>query len=95
MSWAIELFGMAQKADPTVSELAREAVEAFGSHLRSLREARGLTQEELAEGAELSSRQVQRLEGGYYAPSLESLCKLALGLRVTLGELVPLYTRQT
>jgi transcriptional regulator with XRE-family HTH domain len=57
----------------------------FAALLVSLRQARRLTQAELAERAELSVDTVGRLERGTFSPSLETMFKLADGLQTTLG----------
>lgn len=59
----------------------------FGRHVRSLRRARGVTQERLAELSRLSPDTVRRLEHGAFSPSLETLHKLCAGLDVTLSTL--------
>ncbi len=61
---------------------------AFGHHLRRLRRARKLTQEALADYAEISRPTVQRIEKGQAAPTLEVLLSLALVLQVPLRDLV-------
>jgi len=59
----------------------------FGTHLRTLRHARKLTQEELAERSSLSVDAVRRIERGAFSPSLETVNKLATGLEVSLRTL--------
>ena len=61
---------------------------AFGHHLRRLRRARKLTQEALADYAEISRPTVQRMEKGQAAPTLDVLLSLAQVLQVPLRELV-------
>ena len=61
---------------------------AFGHHLRRLRRARKLTQEALADYAEISRPTVQRMEKGQAAPTLEVLLSLAQVLHVPLRDLV-------
>jgi transcriptional regulator with XRE-family HTH domain len=61
---------------------------AFGHHLRRLRRARKLTQEALADYAEISRPTVQRIEKGQASPTLEVLLSLAHVLQVPLRELV-------
>jgi transcriptional regulator with XRE-family HTH domain len=61
---------------------------AFGHHLRRLRRARKLTQEALADYAEISRPTVQRIEKGQAAPTLEVLLSLAAVLQVPLKDLV-------
>ena len=59
----------------------------FGVHVRTLRHARQLTQEELAERSALSVDAVRRIERGAFSPSLETVSKLATGLEVSLRTL--------
>jgi len=61
---------------------------AFGHHLRRLRRVRKLTQEALADYAEISRPTVQRMEKGQAAPTLEVLLSLAQVLQVPLRDLV-------
>lgn len=59
----------------------------FGRHVRSLRKARGLVQEELAERSSLSADTIRRLEHGSFSPSLTTLTKLCTGLGLRLSTL--------
>lgn len=61
---------------------------SFGHHLRRLRKARKLTQEALADYAEISRPTVQRIEKGQAAPTLEVLLSLAQVLQVPLRDLI-------
>jgi transcriptional regulator with XRE-family HTH domain len=61
---------------------------AFGHHLRRLRRARKLTQEALADYAEISRPTVQRIEKGQAAPTLEVLLSLSQVLKVPLRDLI-------
>jgi transcriptional regulator with XRE-family HTH domain len=63
----------------------------FGRHVRSLRRARGLTQEVLAGCSGLSADTIRRLEHGSFSPSLETLRKLCLGLGLRLSTLFEAY----
>lgn len=64
-----------------------DAGRSFGSHVRSLRRARGMTQELLAERSQLSADTIRRLEHGSFSPSLETLRKLCMGLDLMLSTL--------
>lgn len=59
----------------------------FGCHVRALREARDLTQEQLARRG-LSWRTVQEIERGRTDPRLSTIAKLAEALDVSLAELL-------
>lgn len=63
----------------------------FGEHIRSLRRARGLTQEAVAERSGLSVDTVRRLEAGTFSPSLDTLRKLCAGLDLMLSTLFESY----
>jgi DNA-binding XRE family transcriptional regulator len=61
---------------------------AFGLRLRTLRLERGLTQEQLAETADLHPTFISNVERGYSAPTLYTLVRLAEALDVQPGQLV-------
>ena len=63
----------------------------FGGHLAGLREARGLTQEVLAEKCGVSADTIGRLERNGFSPSLDTLRKLAEGLDLRLSTLFEAY----
>ena len=63
----------------------------FGRHVRSLRRARGMTQEVLAERSGLSADTIRRLEHGSFSPSLDTLRKLCAGLDLFLSTLFEGY----
>jgi transcriptional regulator with XRE-family HTH domain len=52
----------------------------FGRNLARVRSARGMTQEELAERADIHARYLQKLEAGAGHPSLIVLCRLKRAL---------------
>ncbi len=60
----------------------------FGDHLRSLRKARGLSQDQLGERANLNGKYLGELERGSGNPSLEVMARLAAALEIDLGTLV-------
>jgi transcriptional regulator with XRE-family HTH domain len=64
---------------------------SFGRHVRSLRRARGMTQEVLAERCGLSADTIRRLEHGSFSPSLDTLRKLCGGLDLMLSTLFESY----
>ena len=63
-------------------------VKAFGGHLRRLREARGLSQQELADMANVSKLTVQRIENAKFSATLDVLLSLAHGLQMPLREMM-------
>jgi transcriptional regulator with XRE-family HTH domain len=58
-----------------------------GKNVRSLRRARGWSQEELGEQAELSYKFIGEIERGAVNPSLDSLEKIASALTIEVFEL--------
>lgn len=60
----------------------------FASRLRKLREARGLTQKDLAQRIEIEAVQVSRYERGQYLPNAETLVALGRVLQVDLNLLL-------
>lgn len=61
--------------------------QAFGKHLRFLREREGLTQEQLAELSGLSDRQIRNYESGRQSPQFDNLEKLRKALDISIREL--------
>jgi transcriptional regulator with XRE-family HTH domain len=65
-----------------------EIVERFAANLRQERLARGLTQEGLADAAELHRTHISLLEQAKRDPKLTTIAKLADGLDTTPGRLL-------
>jgi len=65
----------------------RDLPNKLGARIKEVRRSRGLSQELLAEKAEISPRYLSRLEVGQQTPSLQTLDKLAEVLNVELWEL--------
>ena len=62
-------------------------ISAFGEAIRTLRKARGFTQELLAEKTNLHVNYVSLVERGLSAPALDTICALADALGLTVSEL--------
>lgn len=62
-------------------------LERLGEQIQTLRNRRGLTQEQLAKKAGLSRAYLARLETGRHDPSATTLAKLATALRVPISSL--------
>ena len=62
--------------------------EAFALFLKDAREKKNLTQEELAELAELSDRYIRMLEKNTNQPTLSTLDALAKALGMTKSEMI-------
>jgi transcriptional regulator with XRE-family HTH domain len=57
------------------------------ANIRRLRLANGLTQDALAQGAEMDPAEVRRLESGQRDPGVRVLARLARGLGVPITDL--------
>jgi len=62
-------------------------VKALGQRIRELRDAKGWSQERLAEAAYLDRSYLAGIERGLRNPSVRSLLKVAGALKVRIGEL--------
>src|ERR1700686_2716946 len=62
----------------------------FGANLRRLRRAKGLSQDRLAERAEVDRTFISRIETSLMYPGLEAIGKLADALEANPGELLKL-----
>jgi len=71
-----------------------QEAELFGHRLRELRKERGLTQEALAESADLSGNYISDLELGLKVPSLTILVRLSQALGVATPDLLRDFTRE-
>lgn len=60
----------------------------FDERLKSLREKKGLTQVQLSELTGITTRQIQKYEGGQSRPRLDAADKLAKALNVSTDELL-------
>lgn len=63
-------------------------VAQFSAVLRQLREERGLSQEQLAERADLNRSYLGEVERGHAIPSLITLAKLAGALEIRLSSFI-------
>lgn len=63
--------------------MASEYTREFGKHVRSLRRARGVTQDALAQRSGLSADTIRRVEHGSFSASIDTLRKLCVGLGVS------------
>ena len=64
----------------------KETKTLFGKRVRALRKNKGLSQEELAEKTDISSKYLSRVEMGQHFPSIDTLDKLANALKVELKD---------
>jgi transcriptional regulator with XRE-family HTH domain len=69
--------------------------DVFATNLRRLRNARGLSQDDLAYEAEVSRSYLSQIEKGVFYASLKIVGKLATALDVEPAELLKLPPKQT
>jgi transcriptional regulator with XRE-family HTH domain len=69
--------------------MAELALQLIGPRLKSWRQKRNLTLDELSELTDISSSTISRLESGKRAPNLELVVPIARALRLELDDLVP------
>lgn len=62
--------------------------EAFGKVVRDLRDQRRISQQELADYAEMDRTYISDLERGLYFPTLNTIYKLAEVLKIKPNELI-------
>lgn len=62
-------------------------VQAFGKHLRKLRTERNLSQQHLADIANVPKITIQRIELAKFSATIDTLISIAKALGVSLGEL--------
>ncbi len=67
---------------------AAKLLKAFGRSIRSLRKQRGLSQDSLADAADLSRNYISDIERGVRNPSLLALVGLSRALRVPLRDML-------
>jgi transcriptional regulator with XRE-family HTH domain len=68
-------------------------LDRFGGMVKSLREERGFTQEELAERSGMTEKHLGEIERGVTEASITAIAGLAKGLQVGVCDLVPETTR--
>ena len=68
---------------------------SFGKHLKKMREDKGMSQEELANIAEVSLPQITRIERGVINPTICTIKSLAKGLEVSTALLFTFELSQT
>ena len=77
-----------QSYRPTIEAIAASARDTLGARIRRNRESAGLTQEELARGAEIGRVTLVRLENGDQTPRFATLHAIAKALGVDVNALL-------
>jgi len=62
--------------------------ELLGKTIRKIRESKKLTQEDLAEKADVNVSYLAKIENGYINMSLRYMIKIASGLRIKVKDLI-------
>ena len=70
----------------TLSSMA-SIYEKLGNRIKSLRKKSGLSQEDIAEKAKIDLTSVSEIESGLRNPSLKTIHKIALALKIPVREL--------
>jgi DNA-binding XRE family transcriptional regulator len=81
------------EAEPAYRHFRGNAARAMttrnvGAAIRKLREAKGLTQDQLATAVGMMRSNISRIEAAKHRPTLETLEKIARALRLTVADLV-------
>lgn len=63
-------------------------IKDFATHLRMLREKAGMSQQELADTAEISKITIQRIENAKYSVTLDTLISISEALGIPLKRLL-------
>lgn len=73
-----------------ISKKEWKRIKIFGANVRRERVRRGLTQEELAERADIATRNLQKIEAGEINILATTLYRIQLALRCPCKRLLPL-----
>ena len=69
-------------------------IKAFGTHLRKIREENELSQQQLADMADVAKITIQRIENAKFTVTLDVMVSIAKALNLPLKELVNFKTRK-
>ena len=62
-------------------------IEVFGKHLRKIREHHGLSQQELADMADVAKLTIQRIENAKFCATIDVLISISKALEIPLNKL--------
>lgn len=65
-----------------------DCLKKFGTHLKMLRKKHKVSQQALADKADVGKRTIQRIEECEINPSLDILCSISFAFGITLKELM-------
>jgi transcriptional regulator with XRE-family HTH domain len=69
-------------------------IKAFGTHLRKLREEKELSQQQLADMADVAKITVQRIELAKFVVTLDVMISLSKALEIPLNKLTDFKTKK-
>lgn len=69
--------------------MTSQTIKAISVKLRTARQERGMTQEDVASKAKLSTNYYARIERAEVSPSVETLEKLVKALKIKSSEILP------
>ncbi len=72
-----------------LSAKEKRRLKVFGANVRRERSAQGLTQDELAERAEIATRNLQKVEAGELNILLTTVIRIQLALKCSWKSLMP------
>lgn len=70
-------------------------IKAFGTHLRKLREERDLSQQNLADIADVAKITIQRIENAKFTVTLDVMVSLSKALKIPLKDLVDFQNKKS
>ncbi|MBR6099472.1 helix-turn-helix transcriptional regulator [bacterium] len=68
-----------------------EIIKLFAENLRVERARKNISQEKLAEMADITPEYLSRIEAGKFSPSLVVIANLAIALNVSVDTLIPIF----
>lgn len=66
-------------------------IKAFATHLRSLRDSKKISQQKLADDADVAKKTIQRIENAKTAVTIDILISLSRALKISLCELTDFH----
>lgn len=71
-----------------MTEISKDILKDFGTHLKRLRESKGLTLVDLEVKSGINNGDISKIEGGKINLAFTTLAKLAAGLNLPMSDLV-------
>ncbi|MEO6303780.1 MAG: helix-turn-helix transcriptional regulator [Bacteroidia bacterium] len=72
-----------------MQQQAKKYLQGIGSKIRKARDNKGISQQELADNADIAKSTIQRIEKGTLNPSILTLNSLSVALKIDLKDLLP------